>query len=197
MLTLDQVVELWDGCEAGQTVSQLARRFGTRQASMYQRIQASGGFQPTIPTRAAGHLTLEDREEISRGLAADHSIRAIAARSGRCPSTISREVKANGGRAHYQAAAADRAAVKRRKRPKPCKLATSPRLAGMVEAKLRARWSPEQIAGWRKRTYPGRAELQVSHETIPHALRAVPWRAQTRAHRTPAYEAADPSARPR
>jgi IS30 family transposase len=168
-LTPEQVVELWDGYGAGQTVAQLARRFGKKQASMYSRIQASGGIRPTIPTRAGRQLTLEDREEISRGLAADHSIRGIARRLGRCPSTISREVKANGGRAHYRAAAADRAAIERRKRPKPCKLATSPRLAGM-EAKLKAKWSPEQIAGWLKRTYPGRAELQVSHETIYRTL---------------------------
>jgi IS30 family transposase len=154
----------------GQTVAQLARRFGKKQASMYQRIQASGGIRPTIPTRAARHLTLEDREEISRGLAAGHSFRVIAARLGRCPSTISREVNNNGGRARYRAAAADRAAVDRRRRPKTCKLATSPRLVGMVEAKLKAKWSPEQIAGWLKRTYPGRAELQVSHETIYRTL---------------------------
>jgi IS30 family transposase len=169
-LTPQQVVELWDEYGAGQTVSQLARRFGTKQGSMYSRIQASGGIRPTIPTRAARHLTLEDREEISRGLAAGHSLRQIADRLGRCPSTISREVKTNGGRAHYRAAAADRAAVKRRKRPKPCKLATSPRLARLVEAKLKAKWSPEQIAAWLNRTYPGLAELQVSHETICRTL---------------------------
>jgi IS30 family transposase len=169
-LTPEQAVELWDGYAAGQTVSQLARRFDKRQASMYSRIQASGGIRPTIPKRAGRHLTLEEREEISRGLAAGHSIRAIATRLGRCPSTICREVNNNGGRARYRAAAADQAALKRRKRPKPCKLATTPPLAGMVEAKLKAKWSPEQIAGWLKRTYPGRAELQVSHETIYRTL---------------------------
>jgi transposase, IS30 family len=103
-LTPEQVVELWDGYEAGQTVSQLARRFDKRQASMYSRIQASGGIRPTIPKRAVRHLTLEDREEISRGLAAGHSLRQIADRLGRCPSTISREVNNNGGRARYRAA---------------------------------------------------------------------------------------------
>jgi IS30 family transposase len=169
-LTPEQVEELWDGYGAGQTVSQLARRFDKRQASMYQRIQASGGIRPTIPKRAGRHLTLEDREETSRGLAAGHSLRAIAARLGRCPSTISREVENNGGRARYRAAAADRAAIQHRKRPKPCKLAMTPRLAQLVEAKLKAKWSPEQIAGWLKRTYPELAELQVSHETIYRTL---------------------------
>jgi transposase-like protein len=129
-LAPQQVVELWDGYAAGQTVAQLARRFGKKQPSMYRRIQASGGIRPTMPTRAARHLTFEDREEISRGLAAGHSLRRIADRLGRSPSTISREVKANGGRSRYRAAAADRAAVTRRKRPKPCKLALNAAAGG-------------------------------------------------------------------
>jgi IS30 family transposase len=169
-LTEEQVRELWDRYSRGETAAALGRRFGKTANSMSERIRRAGGIRPTMPTRAARHLTLEDREEISRGLAADHSIRAIAARLGRCPSTISREVNNNGGRGHYRASAADRAAIERRKRPKPCKLATSPRLAGMVEAKLKLKWSPEQIAGWLKRTYPELAELQVSHETIYRTL---------------------------
>jgi IS30 family transposase len=84
-------------------------------------------------------------------------VSAIATRLGRCPSTISREVNNNGGRGRYRAAAADRAAVKSRKRPTPCELATTPRLASMVEAKLKLKWSSEQIAGWLKRSYPDRA----------------------------------------
>ncbi len=122
-LTPEQVIELWDGYQAGQTVSQLARRFGKRQASMYQRIQVSGGIRPTIPIRAPRHLTLEEREEISRGLAAGDSLRQIAVRLGRPASTISREVAANGGRSRYRATAADRSAIEHRKRPKRCKLA--------------------------------------------------------------------------
>jgi IS30 family transposase len=158
-LTPEQVVEFWDGYMAGQTVAQLARRFGKKHAPMYERVQATGGMRPTIPTRAARHLTLEDREEISRGLAAGDSLRQIAARLGRCPSTISREVESNGGRRRYRAAAADRAAIRRRRRPKPCKLVATPQLARLVEAKLKSKWSPEQIAGWLKRTYPQQAEL--------------------------------------
>ena len=169
-LTVEQIEQLWDGYMQGQTVSQLARRFDKRQASMYQRIQASGGIRPTIPKRAARHLTLEEREEISRGLAAGQSLRQIAAVLGRAPSTVAREIEANGGRSNYRAARADRAAVVRRRRPKPCKLATSPQLQAMVEAKLEKRWSPEQIAGWLKRTYPDEVELQVSHETIYRTL---------------------------
>ena len=169
-LTAEQIEQLWDGYMQGQTVSQLARRFDKRQASMYQRIQASGGIRPTIPKRATRHLTLEEREEISRGLAAGCSLRQIAVGLGRAPSTISREIEANGGRARYRATRADTAAIGRRKRPKKCKLAASPRLARLVEAKLKLRWSPEQIDGWLKRTYPGEVELQVSHETIYRTL---------------------------
>jgi IS30 family transposase len=169
-LTEQQIAELWDGYVAGQSVAQLARRLGKRQPSMYQRIQASGGIRPTIPTRAARHLTLEDREEISRGLAAGDSLRQIAGRLGRAPSTIAREVENNGGRSHYRAMRADRAAVQRRRRPKVCKLAALPRLQAMVAAKLEQRWSPEQIAGWLKRAYPDDPELQVSHETIYRTL---------------------------
>jgi IS30 family transposase len=169
-LTDEQVRELWDRYARGETASALGRRFGKSANSMSERIRLAGGIRPTMPTRAARHLTLEDREEISRGLAADHSIRAIATRLGRCPSTISREVNNNGGHGRYRASTADRAAIERRKRPKPCKLATTPQLAGMVEAKLKLKWSPEQIAGWLKRTYPELAELQVSHETIYRTL---------------------------
>jgi IS30 family transposase len=169
-LTEQQIAELWDGYAAGQSVAQLARRFGKQQSSLYERIQAAGGVRPTIPTRAARHLTLEDREEISRGLAAGDSLRQIAVRLGRAPSTVAREVEANGGRFRYRALRADRAAVQRRRRPKSCKLAATPRLQAMVAAKLKKRWSPEQIAGWLKRTYPEDLELQVSHETIYRTL---------------------------
>lgn len=169
-LTVEQVEQLWDGYMQGQTVSQLARRFDKRQASMYQRIQASGGIRPTIPRRAARHLTLEEREEISRGLATGHSLRRIAAALGRAPSTVAREIEANGGRSRYRAARADRAAEQRRQRPKPCKLAATPRLQAIVEAKLEKRWSPEQIAGWLKRTYPDDEAMRISHEAIYQAL---------------------------
>jgi DNA-binding NarL/FixJ family response regulator len=98
-LTDEQVRELWDRYSRGETAAALGRRFNKTANSMSERIRQAGGIRPTMPTRAARHLTLEDREEISRGLAAGHSIRAIATRLGRCPSTISREVNNNGGRA--------------------------------------------------------------------------------------------------
>jgi len=169
-LTDDEVAELWDRYSQGETSNALARRFSKSSASMSLRIQASGGIRPTIPKRAARHLTLEDREEISRGLASGHSYRQIGRLLRRPASTISREVATNGGRANYRATCAEREAVKRRERPKTCKLADSPKLRELVEAKLEQKWSPEQIDGWLKRTYPDQVELQVSHETIYRTL---------------------------
>jgi IS30 family transposase len=111
-------------------------------------------------------LSLTEREEISRGLAAGESMRAIARRLGRAPSTVSREIAANHGARRYRAVVAERAAVRRMRRPKPAKLALNGRLREVVEDKLERRWSPEQISGWLSVTYPDDPEMQVSHETI-------------------------------
>jgi IS30 family transposase len=118
------------------------------------------------PVRSPLRLSLCEREEISRGLAGGASLRVIAARLGRAPSTIMREVGANGGRRRYRALPADRAALRRMRRPKPAKLATCARLRTVVEAKLQERWSPEQISGWLELEYRSDPEMRVSHETI-------------------------------
>jgi len=118
------------------------------------------------PVRSPLRLSLCEREEISRGLAGGASLRTIACRLGRAPSTISREIAANGGRARYRALPADRAAVRRMRRPKPAKLAVCPRLRAVVEAKLLEYWSPTQISGWLVDTFPDDPEMRVSHETI-------------------------------
>jgi IS30 family transposase len=115
-------------------------------------------------------LSLLEREEISRGLAAGHSLRAIAAGLGRSPSTVCREVAANGGRRRYRAASADKLAWARAARPKPTKLSTCVALRELVTAKLELDWSPQQIAGWLQVEYPNEAGMQVSHETIYRSL---------------------------
>ncbi|MEY8099892.1 transposase, partial [Falsihalocynthiibacter sp. S25ZX9] len=115
-------------------------------------------------------MSLSEREEISRGLSTEQSLRAIAHQLRRAPSTISREVRRNGGLAGYRATASDQAAWDRARRPKVCKLACHPKLACAVSAKLRRKWSPEQVAGWLKRAFPGEAHKQVSHETIYRSL---------------------------
>jgi len=115
-------------------------------------------------------LSLAEREDISRGLAAGEPLRDIAVRLGRAPSTISREVRANGGRSCYRAVVADEAAWRRALRPKQPKLEGSELLRWLVEAALERKWSPEQIAGWLRRSFPDRPELWVSHETIYQSL---------------------------
>jgi transposase, IS30 family len=118
------------------------------------------------PNRSRLRLSLAEREEISRGVAAGESLRVVAGRLGRTPSTVSREVARNGGRASYRACRADRAAVRNMRRPKVAKLARCPRLRVVVEAKLELRSSPQQIASWLVVEFPGDAEMRVSHETI-------------------------------
>ena len=121
---------------------------------------------PIEPKRSRLHVTPAEREEISRGIAAGDSLRVIARRLGRAPSTVSREVARNGGRRRYRACRADRDALVRMRRPKVAKLARCPRLRAVVEAKLELRWSPAQIAGWLSTQYPDDPEMRVSHETI-------------------------------
>ena len=99
-------------------------------------------------------------------MAAGESVRAVAGRLGRSPSTVSRELVRNGGRRRYRAAAADQAAWARARRPKRCKLATNARLREAVAVKLGEDGSPQQIAGWLVRTFPDEPEMWVSHETI-------------------------------
>ena len=139
---------------------------GPEPRSIFYQLATHGGISPVPRTRSWRALTLHDREEISRGLASGRSLRAISAGLGRAPSTISREVQRHGGRAQYRAAAADVCTWYRARRPKPCRLATSAALRALVAAKLAADWSPQQIAGWLKQTFPDHPHLQVSHETI-------------------------------
>jgi IS30 family transposase len=117
-------------------------------------------------TRSVLRLSLVEREEISRGLVAGLSLRAIAAELGRSPSTISREVRANGGVNRYRAHRSEQRALRLAHRPKPAKLAVNAALRKIVEAKLQLRWSPQQISGWLKLIYPDEPEMQVSHESI-------------------------------
>jgi IS30 family transposase len=169
-LTPEEVDEVWVRLKAGHAVKGTARQLGLPSSTLRDYLARCGGVQPVPRRRRCGRLSLEDREEISRGLAAGRSLRGIAASLGRAPSTISREVAANGGRWGYRATRSDRAAWDRATRPKLCKLAGNVVLAGIVEAKLRRRWSPQQIAGWLKLTYPDDPEMQVSHESIYRTL---------------------------
>ena len=169
-LTPVAIDELWVRLRSGKAAKPAARELGLGTSTVRAYLLRCGGIRPEPRRRAAGRLTLAEREEISRGLAAGCSRRRIAAGLGRAPSTVSREVAANGGARRYRAARADRQAWSRAARPKPCKLATRPVLRDMVEEKLQRRWSPQQIAGWLKLAFPTSPEMQVSHETIYRTL---------------------------
>lgn len=158
--------EIWRRRGVGEPVWMIARHMGRSRESVLHWVVATGGIEPSRPKRSGRELTLPEREEISRGLARGDSGHAIAARLGRAPSSVTREVRRNGGRGHYRAADADAAAVRRRRRPKPSKLASSECLRSEVDVGLRKRWSPKQISAWLKRQYPDQPEMQVSPETI-------------------------------
>lgn len=146
---------MWKRWKEGWTLHQIAQLFNRFHSSVHRILAETGGIRPPQRRRSRLALTLAEREEISRALVIGHSIRAIAARIGRAPSTVSREIDRNGGQAGYRANQADCAAWDRAHRPKRCKLAQNRSLAGIVADKLRLLWSPEQIAGWLKHTYPG------------------------------------------
>ncbi|HIE84295.1 MAG TPA: IS30 family transposase [Dehalococcoidia bacterium] len=163
-------MELWDRWQRGESTKVIGRAFGKHQASIYFQLAPYGGIRPAPRRRSKLALTLSEREEISRGIVAQQSIRSIATLLGRSPSTVSREICRNGGYDQYRAALADEQAWANTLRPKRCKIASFPQLRRWVEAKLRLNWSPTQIAGWLKRTYPGEAAYHVSHETIYRSL---------------------------
>jgi transposase, IS30 family len=169
-LTPAQVDEVWSRRQAGQAVKVLSREMRVNATTVRDLLVRTGGIAPAPRRRWELRLSLTEREEISRGLAAGLSVRVIAAGLGRSPSTVSREVLANGGRRRYRAARADALAWRRAVRPKPRKLASRVALRDIVETKLAQRWSPQQIAGWLKLTYPDDVEMQVSHESIYRSL---------------------------
>jgi IS30 family transposase len=169
-LSREQQHELWRRWKQGESLATIGRALATQRRCLYQVVARAGGIVPRPRTRAVRALSVVEREEISRGLAASQSIRAISRTLGRPPSTISREVARNGGRDAYRADAAERAAWQRAQRPKRCRLAQHPAVRRAVATKLAARWSPEQIAGWLARTYPDEPTMRVSTETIYRSL---------------------------
>ncbi len=163
--------ELWDRWEAGESQRSISRRLGRSPSTIRTRLVSAGWRRPGPGAEWCSlRLSMADREEISRGLAGNESLRSIARRLGRAPSTVSREVRINGGQVKYRATVAHRASRKRAKRPKPGKLSECPRLRTAVEDKLLLWWSPGQISRWLIRAYPDDEEMRVSHETIYQSL---------------------------
>jgi IS30 family transposase len=161
---------MWDRWQKGDSMNAIARLFDRGHSSVQRILGETGGIRPPQRKRSRVALTMSEREEISRGVVAGHSLRSIGASLGRAASTVGREVNRNGGRRHYRANQADQAAWDRAHRPKRCKLVENRALAHIVAKKLKRLWSPEQIAGWLKHAYPNDENYQVSHETIYRSL---------------------------
>ena len=161
---------MWERWKAGWTLHQIGHLVDRPHTSIHNVLSRTGGIRPPERRRSKAALCVSEREEISRALVAGETLRSIAARLGRAPSTVSRELNRNGGREGYRATQADSAAWDRALRPKRCKLAENRALASVVAHKLRLLWSPEQIAGWLKHTYPCDESHYVSHETIYRSL---------------------------
>ena len=169
-LSAAQKADLWQRWTQGQSLSEIGRALGKHAGSIHGVVSSNGGFIPAVRRRSRRALTLAEREEISRGMATALSIRQIAAKLGRAPSTVSREITRHGGAHTYRASEADAQAWAHARRPKPCRLATHPTLQHIVATKLMCEWSPEQIAGWLKLAFPGQGTMQISHETIYRSL---------------------------
>ena len=169
-LSAKQKAALWERYRRGDSLKAIGRALAKPSSSIYFQLVPYGGISPAPRRRSQCALTLAEREAISRGVAAGRSIRAIADALGRAPSTVSRELRRNGGRKDYRAAVADTRAWDRARRPKRCKLAINARLRQFVAKKLRLNWSPEQIAGCLKRANPQQGAQRVSHEAIYKSL---------------------------
>lgn len=165
-----QKAVMWERWKKGESLQQIAQLFDRNHSSVNRILAETGGIRPAQRCRSQLALILAEREEISRALVAGQSIRAIAVALGRSPSTISREIKRNGGPGCYRATQADEAAWDRAHRPKRCKLVQNRSLARIVAGKLQLQWAPQQIAGWLKHTYPRDEDFYVSHETIYRSL---------------------------
>ena len=167
---IEEQRQLWTLWKEGGTFEGIADALGRRVESVHLVVSRHGGVAPQARHRSPRTLSLREREEISRQLVSGVSLRTMARQLRRAPSTISREIRRHGGATQYRAAAADTRAWDRARRPKLRRLLAQARLRGVVFAKLRADWSPEQIAAWLCLMYPDDPTMRVSHETIYRTL---------------------------
>lgn len=168
----ERVQVFWAAVQRGEFITDAAVEAGTYRVQGRRWLNAEGGVRPRRGRGLAGRcLTFAEREEIALGRAREESVRAIAARLDRYPSTISRELRRNADRqGTYRGTTAHAAAYGRASRPKPAKLATNLVLRASVEEDLAKKYSPEQIAGRLRRQHPNDPSMHVSHETIYQAL---------------------------
>lgn len=168
--------DVWRPWRSGESISVISRQIGKPPGSVFTVLKHHGGIAPAPRKARAGSLTLGEREEISRGLSAGHSYRAIARLLGRAVSTVSREVGNNGGRDVYRAIAAQERALDRARRPKQCLLAARPALRQTVLTLLCEEWSPEQIVGHLRRYHGNDPTMEISHETIYRSVYTTRWK---------------------
>jgi IS30 family transposase len=160
----------WGGVRAGLTVREAGAAAGARGSGGLW-FRRAGGVKANGPGPVSGrYLSVAEREEIAAGVAADEAPGKIAARLGRHPSTVSREIGRNSAGGRYRALAAQAQAEFRARRPKTARLAGNPVLRCWVQDRLEERWSPEQVSVMLKRVFPGEPEMRVSHETIYQAI---------------------------
>jgi IS30 family transposase len=169
-LSSTQKTDIWTRWKAGQTLHEIGRAYGKPHPTIRKVLLSRGGIAPAARRRSRLALTLAEREDISRGIASDSSLREIARRLDRAASTVSREICRHGGRPAYRAHDADDHAWDSALRPKRCLLALNRKLRDLVASKLILDWSPEQISGWLETQYPEDESLRVSHETIYRSL---------------------------
>jgi hypothetical protein len=164
-LSFTERADMWSRWKAGYHVREIARVFGRDHGSIRGILLQRGGIAPRLRTRALVPLTLTEREDISRGIAAGESGRAIAERLGRAVSTVCREIGRYGGRDAYRASKPDAGAWQAALRPKACLLALNRTLRNLVASKLSLEWSPEQISGWLRDEFPdeGTPKLTTIH----------------------------------
>jgi IS30 family transposase len=169
-LSAEEKIDIWRRWKCGQSQHQIGRAHGRPHPTIRKLLLPTGGIAPPPRRRSRLALTLAEREDISRGIASDSSIREIARILKRSTSTVSREVARHGGRPAYRAHDADRQAWVLALRPKRCLLAGNRKLRNIVASKLILDWSPEQISGWLRTRYPNNESMRVSHETIYRSL---------------------------
>jgi len=155
----------WAQWMNGSPMISIAKTLGKPPTAVFSYLRYHGGIRPCVRARSPVTLTIEEREEHSRGLAVNDSLRTIAYSLGRSPSTISREINKSGGAKKYRATEADNAACKRAKRPKSCLLSVNQTLKSVVTGKLSEDWSPEQMSGWLTVAYRDDISMRESIES--------------------------------
>lgn len=167
--------ELWRLWRAGESISVISRALRKPPGSVFTVLKYHGGIAPEPRKIRSDHLTLVEREVISRSVASGDSVRSMALALGRSPSTVSREISRNGGRQAYRATAAQERAETQSRRPKACLLQRRPALCSRVVSMLTDEWSPEQIVGYLRRHHGGADEWAISHETIYRSIYTTRW----------------------